>query len=255
MKYNLVCFSGLKRSGKDTCANMLFDLMADMNKPVHKVMLAYKIKEFLIESLDMNLTMDDMNGDSAFDREEKIEFTLPQLQMALNTFLSLTDEYLKANSITTTFDMKRSLERGFDHLESIKYKSVEVVSGNEFFVWKVRMSIRDLLQIIGTDIARLDDDELWSKITANEMKLLQSRTPNMMFLLTDLRMDVEIEYMKDQGFDVCVVQVERKDNDAIPNHITDMGISKKYVDITIHNDGSLSDLEESIIQLEREFLN
>lgn len=248
---DLVCFSGLKRSGKDVSALMLEGILDKHKVPNKKVMLASKLKEFLMLSLPLKeLSMEDMNGDNDFDREKDYLFPKNTLAIIIDEFLTRIDQYIKSNDLKTSFNPSKSRKVAREWLSSTtKVLQSIVVNKREFPMEYIAISIRRMLQIFGTDFARCDDDELWSKITYNEIKNQRMIKPNTKFILTDARMDVEIDYMKSMGLNTFVVELKRSSNNSIPNHITDMGLSRDRVDLIIHNDKDLEYLEQLINKL------
>lgn len=246
--YDFVCFTGLKRSGKDTSADLLIKQLDKSGVEYKRLMLADKLKEFLMNALNHSfvtrrLTMDDMNGDTDFDREENIKMDVSELDDILRMFLGQIDKYLSDNNIDSSFNLRRSLAK--NHILDTYESPVD----NLMYI-----SVRRMLQVFGTDIARCDDNELWSKITVDTAIRYSKDKGDIKYILTDMRMDVEIEYIMHMGFKPLVVEIINRRTGEVPNHITDMGISKPYIDCIIDNDGSLEKLEKNVNKLNKDIL-
>ena len=104
---------------------------------------------------------------------------------------------------------------------------------------------RKLMQLIGTDMFRKQFRyDVWVKVF--EKKFLNN--PNTFFTLADIRFDNEAQMIIDNGG--IIIKIER-DCERIQTscHESEKGINKNLIDITIDNNGTLDDLENSAIEL------
>lgn len=235
----VICFSGLKRSGKDTSADFLINDLENRGVNVKRFMLANLLKKWASNACPKKyISFEDFNGDTAFDREVRcLDYGWDQYIQYVSNFLELIEKYLNDNGIESTFDYGKSMESGRKFITK-HFKDGQIdPMGNDI----VGISAREILQYFGTDIARCNDDELWTKILIHEIQNSNCEVA----VVTDVRMDVEVHLLK-RVFDVFIIDVKRANNDAVPTHITDNGISDNLKDITINNDGTLQDLNKTI---------
>ena len=104
---------------------------------------------------------------------------------------------------------------------------------------------RKLMQLIGTDMVRQHFRyDVWVKVF--EKKFLNN--PNTFFTLADIRFDNEAQMIIDNGG--IIIKIDR-DCKRIETscHESEKGIDKNLIDITIDNNGTLDDLENSAIEL------
>lgn len=110
---------------------------------------------------------------------------------------------------------------------------------------------RELLQVIGTDIGRAYDPDIWVKKFDSYLSKLP---PDTKLLCTDARFPNEVKYLRSRGF--LVFRVER-DNapppDGVADHPSETALDNyKHFDGIIKNNGTIEDLHttlETILQL------
>ena len=109
---------------------------------------------------------------------------------------------------------------------------------------------RELLQILGTDIIRkkLNKEKLFINRTIEDINIMKHFFD--IFIIDDIRLEIEINEIKKSFKKVYVVQVLREDNkdndlsNKEKKHITEIGLDNfKDYDYIINNNGSLKDLE------------
>lgn len=119
---------------------------------------------------------------------------------------------------------------------------------NLIFLFKLRyershyateISPRVAFQLFGTEWGRAIDDLIWLKIAPTEN-----------VIITDVRFDNEALFFKKLG--AKIFKVERDSAIEVAKHVSEAGISSKWVDIYVDNNGSLKDLESIIEYLVEE---
>ena len=102
-------------------------------------------------------------------------------------------------------------------------------------------SPRQLLQTLGTEWGRqLVRPEIWLMQAARRIYAIDGNV-----VLTDLRFDNEAAMLKKE-FDAVIWKVERPGADTCESHSSEAGISPRFIDHTIVNDGSLNDLRRAV---------
>ena len=96
---------------------------------------------------------------------------------------------------------------------------------------------RLLMQLIGTEVGRQVHENIW--INA----LFSNYNENSKWIIPDTRFDNEAQAIKDRGGIIIKVQ---RDVDTTDTHASEKGVSDKYVDIVIDNNGSMEELIEKV---------
>jgi len=114
---------------------------------------------------------------------------------------------------------------------------------------------RNLLQYVGTDIVRAREPEFWVDFV---IKMIQFFGDNWDYvLIPDSRFPNEVERLRETGFGVTHLRVERR-NFVSPltpeqqNHPSETALDNTTPDYLIVNDGSLRDLELRVKQYIKE---
>ncbi len=108
---------------------------------------------------------------------------------------------------------------------------------------------RHLLQYVGTDIIRKKRPDFWVGFITDILTLFENEWD--FVLIPDARFPNEIEYLKENGFDVDHVRVVRDGyvtqlNAQAQAHASETALDDYPVDITIHNNGTIDDLYDAI---------
>lgn len=208
----IIGINGQKRSGKDTIAEYLHN-----NDPDNVVIYKYAqpIKEgLLIELSKYGYEFKDIDGQDGFNREEKIFSFDESIEILLTAC-----EYCNVNA-----------DYSYAYFTLLEYPDTH-------------FSIRMLMQILGTDIARSLNDTHWIEYAEEKYSNAVFNNPEVTFIITDVRFPNEMEVVtKRNGI---MIQVHR-DNDVEGSHASDTSIG--YINDAIHidNNGSLNELYEQI---------
>lgn len=227
----VIAINGRKRSGKDTLANYLIDNYDN----VSKVQFARTLKELFLKSFNknhaqMSLTYDDIDGATYFDREELIENEVLNPEEVFMDFIYDLHEIVSG-------------EIEFDKLDAILMAS-KLIKENEKF------SVRMYLEFLGTEVAKVSDEDIWAKMTVLETINKDAD----MVVIPDMRFYSEYkELVENIYFDVITIKVERASDESI-SHSSDEGLPNHLMDYVIKNDGSVIDLYEKIENILKEEL-
>jgi len=210
----IIGINGQKRSGKDTVAQFIKESHSDQ---CYIYKFADPIKEGLFIGLqDYGFSYAEIDGQDDYDRETPI-FTLDEsIEIVL-----LACEYANVDA-------------------DYNYVYFCLLPHTGLF------SIRDLLQLTGTDVARSIDDLHWVNYARDKYQEMVFNNPDVMFIITDVRFKNELALVQELGG--SMLQVNRKDTVA-SNHISDTELGFISEAIQIDNNGSLQELHEKINQI------
>ncbi|QHJ74506.1 hypothetical protein VH12019_00206 [Vibrio phage VH1_2019] len=210
----IIGINGQKRSGKDTVAQAIQDIHSD-NAYIYK--FADPIKEGLYIGLkEYGYEYADIDGQNNFDREVPT-FTLDE-----------------AIELVLTCCEYANVDADYD------YVYYTLLPHTKLF------SIRDLLQMTGTDVARSLDEQHWINYARNKYNELVFKNPDLVFIITDVRFQNELELVQELGG--TMLQVNREGSLA-SNHVSDTELGFIEDAIQIDNNGSLEELHEQINKL------
>ena len=101
--------------------------------------------------------------------------------------------------------------------------------------YQVRITIRELLQKLGTDWGRSKSELIWLDLTP----------PNV--LVTDIRFNNEAQYFIDKDYLVIEIVRDGAETTAHNGHSSEAGISPLLIDTVIYNDATLNRLYEKVV--------
>ena len=102
-------------------------------------------------------------------------------------------------------------------------------------------SPRELYQLLGTDVARTIDPNVWVK----NAEMFYKNAIGFSVVITDVRFANEAKWIRDKGGIVVYINRQQKEIEA-NNHSSENGLSGKDVDVYIENDGTINDLYEQV---------
>lgn len=205
----LIAFSGAKFAGKDTTAEALIKRCG-----FKRIGLADKLKDICSEIFDINRA--DMDNPELKEKPFKVP-------IAINV--------MDIDSLLRTLQ-RDGYEFNYDEKYSILYKN---------FNGKQLTSIRDMLQVVGTDICRTYiKDDIWLSYIQNIVKNYDGN-----LVITDARFKNERAFLKKLG--AILILVKRKDVKSTSTHISENQLGKdKDYDVIIHNNDTISAVQSDI---------
>lgn len=116
---------------------------------------------------------------------------------------------------------------------------------------------RRLLQHVGTDLVRRKEPDFWVDFIISILNFFDDRWDYI--LIPDVRFKNEVSKLKESGFDVIHIHIDRPHfdnglNGDLSTHISETEIMNVEPDYCIHNDGTLQDLKDKIIEWIKENL-
>ena len=127
-----------------------------------------------------------------------------------------------------------------------------------FFQWNGEKDEagRSLLQRIGTDVIRNQEPDYWVSFVAEILKFFDGEWDYV--LIPDCRFPNEVEYLKEQGFDVTHMRVIRDNFDSPltkeqQEHPSETALDDVIPDYYVRNSGTLdalrNDLEQFVVDV------
>lgn len=203
----LLGLNGQKRSGKDTIAEYL--QQQNQNVEIYKFALPIKYG-CLVELSKYGYTFEDLDGQDGFDREENI--------FSRNEVLEVL-------------------------LSACEYCKIELTWNDLYFIMLDfpgdKFSIRFMLQIFGTDVARAVDKDFWIHYAQSKYIETITSKPETLFIITDVRFPNEVEFITNNNG--SIIQVHR-DGALGSDHESDNALSDIKNATHIDNNGSLEEL-------------
>jgi hypothetical protein len=216
----LICFSGFKGSGKDSCANYLIQ-----HHNAVRVAFADPLKDMVSAEYDVNRQhLDDP------DFKEQPILDLPV--EVKDGFTKILAEFMFKEFRTS----KGKVPIGFEYYEDKYYGVIE--GTNEPIATRVYHTPRSLAILKGST-NRLVRSDFWVHKACDKINKYLAK--GKLVALTDLRYKSEMEHLRDSfGKDVLFVRVNRftksQSNDPSENDLNDT-----VFDYTIDNTGTLED--------------
>lgn len=104
--------------------------------------------------------------------------------------------------------------------------------------------IRYLLQYTGTELVVNNDKYFWVNIVINEIKKYQDYTN---IVISDIRFNHEVEALQKEFKKLSIIEITRDVNlDVNSNHISELGIDRKYINYTVSNDSQVVSLYNNL---------
>lgn len=99
------------------------------------------------------------------------------------------------------------------------------------------ISVRKMMQTLGTDWGRALDEDIW-------IKAFTKLYPKGKYIITDVRMENEAKFIRDNGG--IVIHVKGRGG-IETTHSSEAGIEVKGLDVVVENTGTLEELREGIV--------
>ena len=160
---------------------------------------------------------------------------------------------------TTARYLKETLEESGFSVLITHYGDLVKYICRSFFRWDgvKDASGRTLLQYVGTDVIRKQDENYWVRFIGNILTFFYGRWDYV--LIPDCRFPNEVEYLKQMGFDTFHVRVIRNNFESPlssrqQEHPSETALDNVQAEYVVNNDGGINDLREKAIDLASEIL-
>lgn len=109
--------------------------------------------------------------------------------------------------------------------------------------WLDGITPRRILQTLGTDWGRaMIHPDIWLRIAERTIRITFGD-----LVITDVRFDNEARLIRALGGQIW--HIHRTCTTAVPEHVSEAGIQTDIADIHIHNNGTLADLYDAVVNL------
>jgi len=115
--------------------------------------------------------------------------------------------------------------------------SDEQIENKEKVIEPWGISPRKIYQLLGTEVGRGIDVNIWVKNAEMFVKSVAGHT----VVITDVRFDNEAFWIRNRGG--VVINIVRDQDDIVENrHSSEGGLKPDNIDLTIHNNGTIADM-------------
>jgi len=102
-------------------------------------------------------------------------------------------------------------------------------------------TLRKAMQTLGTEWGRALDENVWVDIAHKKLKahrewMLTLDVDDSVVVIPDIRFNNEAEWIRGEGG--VVVKVDRAVNKPVQQHSSEVGVSNRYIDLIIQNNGT-----------------
>lgn len=150
--------------------------------------------------------------------------------------------------------MKSALEADGHTVLIAHYGDLVKYVSKTFFNWSGNKDEegRSLLQYVGTDVIRTQDENYWVRFIAQILTFFNEEWDYV--LIPDCRFPNELDYLKEMGLDVTHLRVRRPGfvsplTPAQQRHASETALDNVTPDYYINNNGTIKDLQGEISKL------
>jgi len=109
-----------------------------------------------------------------------------------------------------------------------------------------------MLQYVGTDVIRKQDENYWVRFVGEMLTFFNNKWDYV--LIPDCRFPNELNRLKEEGFDVTHVRIERSSHEnnlteEQRNHPSETALNDVVPDYVIQNDGTITMLAAEVMKL------
>ena len=219
---NVISFTGMKRSGKDSAASFLIKHSPDQYIPVSF-------------AAPLKIVCEKYWGGYGISEQDREIVRVFRLQF--RDIVKGMGELGFASNLAYPFT-ERMIDVFSDYIVSVDERFIEI-----------SCSYRTILQLVGTDICRHFNDTIW--IDKAKKAIDNAHALGKDVVITDLRFDNEA-HMLSEEYNAFIVEVKRElcyNPSQLQKHDSEKGLSTEYVDYIIYNTGTLEEYESKVLNL------
>lgn len=230
MQSKIYVISGKKRSGKDTVAKFIREIIGDHNTvtyaladPIKQALFVGFTKASIRNPLNREMiTLQDIEGTTGFDRDN--------LDLKVSHYQLITSLRCAWEFIVTLKPSLGVYDKDVNHY-------IELYTEEHQEPW----TIRRFMQTFGTDICVNANEMIWMKFMMD--KYIDAYSDDRTFIITDCRQEHEMRFLRTLNSNFWFIVREKSLHDS---HITEKGLQSSENDVIIHNDETLEDLKQSV---------
>lgn len=227
----IIGISGKLGSGKTQVAQIIYENLPTGSSVVVETTFGQHLRQFILACLGLPTHLNSPDFKATLDRGNK---DLP-LHCIFGS-LDLDDHHIMVQT--------HLLMRNFNvrMCAGLKTKLIQTLRDKT-------LNLREVMQIVGTDIVRKAYPQAWVKLAEKEILRLKQEYKHI--LVTDVRFPNEAKLVKDLGGEV--IEIIRPNNPheggGIQGHSSEQRLPPKLVDIELMNDGDLGDLRLKVVSI------
>lgn len=236
MNQLIIMMSGEARAGKDTSADILSGMIAELGLSVCRTYFAKALKESVKAVFSM--TDEHVYGEL---KETPMTMRLTQQDLYRGIINQLTSGHLKF--------IPKKLNQKPIHIiaRDITLKMLmAIMQGSEWVAPCVyNFSPRQIMQWWGTEAVRVGAyDSAW--IDAVDYDMVQANAD--VSIISDARFDNEVIVTRENNLQVPVItiNVSRGNKQQVAKHVSEAGLSKNLITYEVSNNGSIQDLADAL---------
>lgn len=225
----IVGLSGKKQSGKDTVALMWKFIDYHEDGAIYNSNEKTNIRTYLIEKFDAN---------QEFDYIERCTLQTLAFADSLKTIvgiLALPEHKIEDYKFLMSLEVIKRSTSGIFSPSANKY-----------------LTIRELLQVIGTEICRVISPDIWINIVKSKIHSLQNCIDPDDILVTDVRFKDEANMLSKQN--AILIRINR-DNVKKSDHISETDLDDFEFKYVIDNNGTFDELFEQVYKIYKQVHN
>lgn len=221
---NIIAFSGRKSSGKNTAGNLILGLYMGMTDVVHGACMIDDNGKLLISDL-----FGDTNHEGIFDpyydspdmANFLAEYVSPNVK--LYSFADGLKQDVCINLLGLTWKQCYGTDDDKNSLTDLRWENMPGLKESKYAKNKGKMSGREVLQYVGTEIFRKMFGDVWAASTLNRIR----KDDSAIAIITDCRFPNEVEYTQKYGGKV--VRLTRNQN-IKETHASETALDKENFD-------------------------
>ena len=136
----------------------------------------------------------------------------------------------------------KPLKEGTKHMFNL---TEEQIKNKEKVIETWGKSPRELYQLLGTDVARSIDSDVWVK----NAEMFRRQNAGYSMVVTDVRFANEAKWIRDKGGIVIYLESKTRGIESHTSHSSENGLSGEDVDLIIENDGTINALYDKIEEI------
>lgn len=153
--------------------------------------------------------------------------------------------YLAAHLSLISYAFADPLKQALAHMFHLTANQLEGAEKEQALAW-LGKSPRELMQLLGTEWGRdLVHPQLWLLLAEQNLQLLAEHHQDVNgVVIRDVRFDNEADWIRSRGG--LIFHITRPVPAAVPQHVSEAGVTRHPEDLAVVNDGTLDQLYDEL---------
>jgi len=158
---------------------------------------------------------------------------------------STAAEHLVRNHMLEHYAFADPLRTGLMEIFNLDPEDFEGSRKEQPIDW-IGKSPRQLMQSMGTEWARqMVHPDVWVKIAEQNLNYMENALTDVIgFVISDVRFENEAELIRNRGG--TIIHIQRPNAPAVNPHISEAGVQRLGVDLTVYNAGTQAGLHQQV---------